>query len=96
MNNNEPFYGRDNFNVTTAVMQQFLNIYHNFERRTIMTNIKISTLLSAKEVSEILKIGYVKTLELMKYGKIPAIRLGKTYRTSEEVLAEWIHNNLNY
>lgn len=33
-------------------------------------NINVPEMLSAKEVSEILKIGYVKTLDLMKYGKI--------------------------
>lgn len=58
------------------------------------TNNNIPTLLSAKEVSEILKIGYVKTLDLMKYGQIPSIKLGNTYRTSKEALTEWIQKNL--
>lgn len=57
-------------------------------------NINIPEMLSAKEVSEILKIGYVKTLDLMKYGKIPSIKLGNTYRTSREALTEWINESL--
>lgn len=57
-------------------------------------NINIPEMLSAKEVSEILKIGYVKTLDLMKYGKIPSIKLGNTYRTSREALTDWINESL--
>ena len=59
-----------------------------------MNTSTIPNLLSAKEVSQILKIGYVKTLELMRYGKIPSVKLGNTYRTSETALAEWINQNL--
>lgn len=51
-------------------------------------------MLSAKEVAEILKIGYVKALELMKYGTIPSIKLGNTYRTSREALNNWINESL--
>lgn len=51
-------------------------------------------LLSAKEVAQILKIGYTKTLEMMRYGKLPAVKLGNTYRTSEEALKEWIEQNM--
>lgn len=57
-------------------------------------NINVPEMLSAKEVSEILKIGYVKTLDLMKYGKIPSIKLGNTYRTSREALTGWINESL--
>lgn len=57
-------------------------------------NINIPEMLSAKEVSEILKIGYVKTLDLMKYRKIPSIKLGNTYRTSREALTDWINESL--
>lgn len=59
-----------------------------------MNNNTIPEMLSAKEVSEILKIGYVKTLDLMKYSKIPSIKLGNTYRTSREVLTNWINDGL--
>lgn len=51
-------------------------------------------LLSAKEVADILKIGYVKALELMRYGKIPSVKLGNTYRTSEEALADWLRTSI--
>jgi len=59
-----------------------------------MNTVQIPEMLSAKEVSKILKIGYVKTLDLMKYGKIPSIKLGNTYRTSSEALSNWIKENL--
>lgn len=69
--------------------------YNNEEVKKMNTATVIPNLLSAKEVSQILKIGYVKTLELMRYGKIPSVKLGNTYRTSEEALAEWINTNLS-
>ena len=71
------------------------DIYYNSkEVQNTMHKSTIPTLLSAKEVSQILKIGYVKTLELMRYGKIPSVKLGNTYRTSETALAEWLSANL--
>ena len=71
------------------------DMYYNNEGSCDLHEItKIPHLLTAKEVSEILKIGYTKTLELMRYGKIPCIKLGNTYRTSEEALAEWIQQSL--
>ena len=68
--------------------------YKSEEVPNTMNTSTIPNLLSAKEVSQILKIGYVKTLELMRYGKIPSVKLGNTYRTSETALAEWINQNL--
>lgn len=75
---------------------QFSDIHYNSEEVNNMENNSsiMPKLLSAQEVSKILKIGYVKTLDLMKYGKIPTIKLGNTYRTSEEALAEWLRSNI--
>ena len=67
------------------------NVYYNYEGALNMNeNNTLPKLLSAKEVAAILKIGYVKALELMKYGKIPAVKLGNTYRTSETALNKWL------
>jgi len=72
------------------------NVHYNSEEVTAMNTTTIMPkLLSAKEVSEILKIGYVKALELMRYGKIPSVKLGNTYRTSEEALADWLRTNIS-
>ena len=71
------------------------DVHYSTEEVTNMTTTTIMpTLLSAKEVADILKIGYVKALELMRYGKIPSVKLGNTYRTSEEALAEWLRTNI--
>lgn len=70
-------------------------LYYNPEEVDKMKNSSVlPKLLSAKEVAAILKIGYVKTLEMMRYGKIPSVKLGNTYRTSEEALREWLDTNL--
>ncbi len=70
------------------------DIYYNFEEEKNM-NTKMPKLLGAREVAEILKIGYVKALELMRYDKIPSVKLGNTYRTSEEALADWLRKNIS-
>ena len=72
------------------------DVYYNSEEVKTMNNTTIMPkLLSAKEVASVLKIGYVKALELMRYGKIPSVKLGNTYRTSEEALAEWLRNSIS-
>lgn len=76
---------------------QISDVNYNSEEVQIMntTSTTMPKLLSAKEVAGILKIGYVKALELMRYGKIPSVKLGNTYRTSEEALAEWLRTNIS-
>lgn len=70
------------------------DVHYNSEEVVIMNTTIMPKLLSAKEVADILKIGYVKALELMRYGKIPSVKLGNTYRTSEEALADWLRTSI--
>lgn len=69
--------------------------YKSEEVNNMNTTTIMPKLLSAKEVADILKIGYVKALELMRYNKIPSVKLGNTYRTSEEALADWLRTNIS-
>ncbi|CDF00650.1 dNA binding domain protein excisionase family [Ruminococcus sp. CAG:624] len=70
------------------------DVHYSTEEVVIMNTTIMPKLLSAKEVADILKIGYVKALELMRYGKIPSVKLGNTYRTSEEALADWLRTSI--
>ena len=70
------------------------DVHYSTEEVVFMNTTIMPKLLSAKEVADILKIGYVKALELMRYGKIPSVKLGNTYRTSEEALADWLRTSI--
>lgn len=70
------------------------DVHYSTEEVVIMNTTIMPKLLSAKEVADILKIGYVKALELMRYGKIPSVKLWNTYRTSEEALADWLRTSI--
>ncbi len=70
------------------------DVHYSTEEVVIMNTTIMPKLLSAKEVADILKIGYVKALELMRYEKIPSVKLGNTYRTSEEALADWLRTSI--
>lgn len=43
-------------------------------------------LLDARMISEIFRISYVKALHMIKYGGIPYLKLGNTYRVSRLAL----------
>jgi excisionase family DNA binding protein len=47
-------------------------------------------LYTPRQVASILKIGYHKTLELLKDGSIKSIMVGKVYRVSVENLKAFI------
>ena len=49
---------------------------------------------SPKEVSDILKLNYRTILDLIVMGELPAIRIGKQYRISEDDLFRFINNNI--
>lgn len=40
--------------------------------------------LTARDIAKFMGIGYQKSLSLIKYGNIPHIKLGSTYRVSKE------------
>lgn len=46
--------------------------------------------LDARMIAEYLSIGYVKALNLIKYGGIPYIRIGNTYRVAKRNFESWL------
>ena len=59
-------------------------------------SLRISTLLKAKEVAEILKISRAMAYTLMQRGEIPTVRIGKARRVQPEDLIEYINKNTYY
>ena len=58
--------------------------------------VRISTLLKAKEVAEILKVSRAMAYTLMQRGEIPTVRIGKARRVRPEDLIEYINKNTYY
>jgi excisionase family DNA binding protein len=54
---------------------------------------RISTLLRAKEVAEILKVSRAMAYNLMLRGEIPTVRIGKSRRVRPEDLIKYIESN---
>lgn len=55
----------------------------------------VSEIITAKEVSQILRIGRVKTYELMKSGEIQSFRVGERgVRTTRQMLENYIQQQL--
>ena len=48
--------------------------------------------LTAKEVSQILKICYQKALAFIKYSGIDYVRIGRTYRVEEKMFYDFVLN----
>ena len=64
-----------------------------------MSNISENTVLSeypevltARMVSKILALGYVKALNLIKYGGIRYIKIGNVYRVPKRSFVEWLNS----
>ena len=55
--------------------------------------LKISPLLKAKDVAEILKISRAMAYNLMLRGEIPTVRIGKCRRVRPEDLIKYIESN---
>jgi excisionase family DNA binding protein len=55
--------------------------------------LRISTLLKAREVAEILKISRAMAYNLMLKGEIPTVRIGKCRRVRPEDLIKYIKSN---
>jgi excisionase family DNA binding protein len=49
-------------------------------------------LLTPEQVSERFQIRVRQVKELARQGRIPAIKIGRTWRFSEAVLVEWVRN----
>ncbi len=54
---------------------------------------RISALLKAREVAEILKISRAMAYNLMLRGEIPTVRIGKCRRVRPEDLIKYIESN---
>ena len=55
--------------------------------------LRISTLLKAKDVAEILQISRAMAYTLMQRGEIPTVRIGKSRRVRHEDLIRYIESN---
>ena len=65
-----------------------------FKEKEFQENVlKISTLLKAKDVAEMLKISRGMAYNLMLRGEIPTVRIGKCRRVRPEDLIKYIENN---
>ena len=56
-------------------------------------DLRISPLLKAKDVAEILKVSRAMAYNLMQRGEIPTVRIGKARRVRPEDLILYIKNN---
>ena len=50
-------------------------------------------ILTAKEISMYLGIGYSKALHLLRFGNIPYIKIGNTYRVSKSRFETWLNQD---
>ena len=47
--------------------------------------------LNARNVAAYPGIGYAKALNLLKYGNVPCVRIGNTFRVSKKVFENWLN-----
>jgi len=52
-----------------------------------------TTIITTKELAEILRIGRDKAYSLMKSSSFPSIKLGNRYIVTEQALIEWLTTN---
>ncbi|AOT72807.1 MerR family transcriptional regulator [Geosporobacter ferrireducens] len=50
-------------------------------------------ILNAKMIAEILGIGYIKSLKLIKYSDMKYIKIGNVYRVPKKCFVEWLHSD---
>ena len=51
-------------------------------------------ILSQQDLYDILPFGKTKTLQLIKSGELPLVKVGKDYITTFNLLEEWIKNHI--
>jgi excisionase family DNA binding protein len=54
------------------------------------TEVRIPKLLSVKELAAATGLPVWRVRELCAQGKMPFLRIGKTYRFAEDAIAKWI------
>ena len=50
-------------------------------------------MLSPAEVAERLNVSYDTALQMIKYGGIPYVKIGRQYRVSEDVIKDIVNQN---
>ena len=61
------------------------------KERIVLSQEDLPEILTPKQLAQYLGIGYAKALSLLKYGGLPCIRIGNTFRISKQMLIEWLH-----
>lgn len=47
--------------------------------------------LNAKMIAEIMDLGYVKALKLIRYSGLNHIKIGNTYRVPKKLFIDWLY-----
>ena len=47
--------------------------------------------LDARDIASVLGIGYTKSLQLVRYGGMKYIRIGRVYRVSKQNFTDWLN-----
>jgi len=55
-----------------------------------MATTELPDVLTPRQVATFLGIGRDKTYALLAAGELPAVKLGRTYRTPRRALEEWL------
>jgi len=50
-------------------------------------------IMNARDIASYMGIGYNKALTLMKYGNLPSIKLGSTFRIYKKSFEKWLNEN---
>lgn len=51
-----------------------------------------SDVLTAKDIAEIMNIGYIKALNVIKYSGMAFKRIGNTYRVPKKIFVNWLYS----
>lgn len=65
-------------------MDSVLQERHNMENK----------ILSQQDLYNVLPFGKTKTLQLIRSGELPLVKIGKDYITTFNLLEEWIKNHI--
>lgn len=49
--------------------------------------------LDARQIADILRIGYVKALHIIRFGGMDYLKIGRTYRVSRSVFEKWLERS---
>jgi len=49
-------------------------------------------IITAEEISNVLRISYAGALKMIKFGKLRHIKINKNYRVTKKDFLEWLYN----